>query len=106
MGSAEVKGATAREGAIMAKVSEISGRAKRALAGMEDFGRRQPLVVLAGGAAVGAAAARTVKIPALDRGRSDPKRSQAGNGTKASSYGRDNPSGPGYNWPPEPAVAS
>jgi hypothetical protein len=27
-------------------------------------------------------------------------------GTKASSYGRDNPSGPGYNWPPEPVPAS
>lgn len=106
MGSAEVNGTTAREGKIMAKDSVISGRARRALARMEDFGRRQPLILLAGGAAVGAAAARTLKVPALDRWRSDPKRSEVGNGTKASSYGRDNPSGPGYNWPPEPAAAS
>lgn len=88
----------------MARTAGISGRAQRALAGLEDFGRRRPLVLLAGGAAMGAAAARGLKTPG--RRPSEPaKRPDVGSGTRASSYGRDNPSGPGYNWPPEPAVA-
>jgi hypothetical protein len=67
---------------------------------VEDLGRRQPLVVLAGGLVLGFAAARFLKASSRQRYQSrsagQPTQQFAGNGTTAHSYGGPNPSGPGY----------
>jgi hypothetical protein len=68
---------------------------------VEELGRRQPLVVLAGGLVLGFAAARFLKASSHQRYQSrsattQPTSELAGTGTTAQSYGRPNPAGPGY----------
>jgi hypothetical protein len=68
---------------------------------VEELGRRQPLVVLAGGLVLGFAAARFLKASSQQRYQSrsattQPTSELAGAGTTAQSYGRPNPAGPGY----------
>jgi hypothetical protein len=80
------------------------GKAQEVIADMEELGRRQPLATAASGFLAGAAGALALRTLG-HRSASAPARKPVG-GTKAHSYGRDNPSGPGYNWPPEPAALS
>ena len=86
--------------------SQIADGAKGAAARTEDFGRRQPLVLATGAAAVGAAVSGAFAAAARNGARRGVERRATAEGTRASSYGRDNPSGPGYGWPPEPATAA
>ena len=85
---------------------------QRILADVEDFGRRQPLLALAGGVVLGIAAARFLKASSSERYQqrfSSPQSVDVGAGTTASSYGGENPAGPGYGnapLPPEPAVGT
>jgi len=75
---------------------------QRILGDVEDFGRRQPWIALAGGVALGIAAARFLKASSSERyqRRTTPQVSpgyaDVGTGTTASSYGGENPAGPGY----------
>ena len=79
------------------------GRAREAIAEAEELGRRQLLATTAGGLAVAAAGAYTARaIARRGNGTREHDGQRPTGGTKAHSYGRDNPSGPGYNWPPEP----
>jgi len=57
--------------------------ADRILSDAEDFGRRQPWVVLAGAAAVGLAAARFLKASSRERYRSQHDTRQLGSGPTA-----------------------
>ncbi|HKG36151.1 MAG TPA: hypothetical protein VKA89_06915 [Solirubrobacterales bacterium] len=82
-------------------------RAGEVIAEIEEVGRRRPLAAAAGGFAAGAVGALLLRLAGRSTagdGATAAKRPPVG-GTRASSYGRDNPSGPGYNWPPEPAPA-
>jgi hypothetical protein len=88
-------------------IARRRGKAQEVIADIEEIGRRQPLATAAGGFAAGAASALALKAVRGRNGRKAPGPEAAGRvgGTKAHSYGRDNPSGPGYNWPPEPVPA-
>ncbi|HKG36154.1 MAG TPA: hypothetical protein VKA89_06930 [Solirubrobacterales bacterium] len=75
---------------------------QRILDDVEEFGRRQPWIALAGGVALGIAAARFLKASSSERyqrrtpSQSSPQVVSADVGTTASSYGGENPAGPGY----------
>jgi hypothetical protein len=88
-------------------IARRRGKAQEVIAGIEELGRRQPLATAAGGFLAGAAGAFALRTlgrrPGGSSRTSTPLRRPVG-GTTAHSYGRDNPSGPGYNWPPEPAA--
>ena len=93
-----------------AAIARRRGKAQKVIADVEEIGRRRPLVTATGGAVLGAAAAITVKAFG-GRRSADASGRRSGKGadfagTRAHSYGRDNPSGPGYGWPPEPALSA
>ena len=84
-------------------IARKRGKARKVIADVEEIGRRRPLATAAGSFAAGAAGTLLLRSrrPHGGDGPAPDGRAPAG-GTRASSYGRDNPSGPGYNWPPEP----